>query len=80
MSFSRRDTASGRCERPKGVKNPCGFEPIGSKPQETLRIRSHRSGVLRWGDMKTLSSKLDTPGKSIILLLENFAVRLQSAA
>jgi len=38
MSFYRWTPV--RCERPQGVKNPCGFEPFGSNPQETLRIRS----------------------------------------
>jgi hypothetical protein len=35
MSFYRRTPV--RCERPKGVKNPQEFEPIGSSSWETLR-------------------------------------------
>jgi hypothetical protein len=52
MSFSRWDTTSGRCERPKGVKDPRQIEPQGSICRETLRYA--QSDMLR-----SISSKLD---------------------
>ena len=45
MSFSRRDTASGRCERPAGAKN-LGFVPQIASENEILRRSAPQNDIV----------------------------------